>query len=278
MLFGAELEGGIGLEPTRLGSPIVARGDGGADLLQERRDDVEVGLGVIALPFLRIGRVEAGERFRCGRLDGLRSRDPRCRARCRRASSGVGRVPSAPLWSRRRRCARDMTAGRQRLLAAPSRKVIASWISIGTVTVPPATPRAYSIGTSPRNRVSWPARRACSAGARGAARKASRSYRARSVTEPTAAESSSRCRADELVEQPVEALCRRRATLGDVGWPDDQPVATSAGRCSSGLGGEPASRTRGGFGQLRSGRATRRCRADPPRQPARPARSRSRRP
>ena len=43
--------------------------------------------------------------------------------------------------------------------AAPSRNVIASWISKGTVTRPSETPRPYSTGTSARKRRNWPARR-----------------------------------------------------------------------------------------------------------------------
>ena len=106
MLLGAELEGGVGLESTRLGAPIVACGDGGADLLQERRDDVEVGLGVVALPFIGIGRVETGERFGCGRLDGLRSRDLR-------AARGVGEHRLELVECRLRRSGRGSVGARE---------------------------------------------------------------------------------------------------------------------------------------------------------------------
>ena len=54
--------------------------------------------------------------------------------------------------------------------AAPSRNVIASWISKSRVTRPSFTPRPYSMGTSMRNRSSCPALRASSSSDNGAAR------------------------------------------------------------------------------------------------------------
>ena len=57
-LLGAELEGRVRLEAARLGAPQVAGDRERRDLLQQRRDDVEVGLGRAGLPVVRVDVVQ----------------------------------------------------------------------------------------------------------------------------------------------------------------------------------------------------------------------------
>ena len=109
--------------------------------------------------------------------------------------------------------------------AAASRKLIASWISNATVTRPPSTPRSYSIGTSRRKRSSWPARRACSAGASGAARNPSScrstapTARSTSARSPPRAVSSSCASAASSCSDAASATLRPVAAGEDAGVP-----------------------------------------------------------
>ena len=97
--------------------------------------------------------------------------------------------------------------------AAPSRNVIASWISNSSETLPSLTPRPYSIGTSLRNLSSWPARRSWSASLSGAARKPSSALSPPRETAAVSRPSAARC---ERREQRVGPLRARRIVLGEV--------------------------------------------------------------
>ena len=154
------------LRPTR-------RRRGRLEPVERRRDHVEVGgLGGV-LP-RRSGRASPRS---CERRVGRRRNRVRvgdCVAAARRAR-GVAEVVSAASM---RRVAAASRASRSdsrsaKAPAAPSRNVIASWISKSSATLPSLTPRPYSIGTSLRKRSSWPARRSCSRLVSGAARKPS---------------------------------------------------------------------------------------------------------
>ena len=108
--------------------------------------------------------------------------------------------------------------------ATASRKLIASWISNASVTRVPSTPRSYSIGTSRRKRSSWPARRACSAGSSGAARKPSSSARRRRPQPRPSRLRAERRRLLQPVERALELRGRRVAALAPVARLDDRRV------------------------------------------------------
>ena len=173
-LLGPELEHPVRLEPRLLGgSPVPAR-HGTLEPVERGGDDVEVrSLGGV-LP----GGREARHRLRRGRRRRrreMRSADAATVAAARR-SEERRRASSAP-----RRCGASRPASRgsssdsmsANAAAAPSRNVIASWISKSFVTRPSCTPRPYSIATSFTNRCSCPARRSTSSRASGTARKPS---------------------------------------------------------------------------------------------------------
>ena len=121
--------------------------------------------GGCLLPRLGIEPVDQLERALRLRRDAL-GRGDGAAADGARVEIAAERLEDRGQLARRRGVALRAAWGRCRR-ARPRRRrgtLIASWISNGTVTRLPSTPRSYSIGTSRRKRSSWPARRACSAG------------------------------------------------------------------------------------------------------------------
>ena len=234
-LLGAELEDPVRLQPRLLRPAPAARLRGRREAVDRGCDDVEVGAGGRLLPGIGVEVVDqlqsaVGARADC--LGGLRPGPQRPRPACCRAprrSSVSSRVAAG---------SRASNSGEMSASAAATafRKLIASWISNASVTRVPSTPRSYSIGTSRRKRSSWPARRACSAAASGAARNPS----SRRSTSSTAACGRSGRRAArgnliQPVERALEFCSRCVAALAAVARPDDRGVPVRECR----LFGEP---------------------------------------
>ena len=86
-LLGAELEEGVGLEPSLLGVSELPCRDRALEPVERGRDDVEVGGGARIAPLVRIQAVDQGERFVGRRRYVVRIRDgvvARSRAQIRR--------------------------------------------------------------------------------------------------------------------------------------------------------------------------------------------------
>ena len=150
-LFRPELEDRVGLETSLLGGAVLACGGRAPKPAQRRADDVEVRARGRALPTL--GKAaSARSSARPGRPRRVRARRPWYPVPPCRATDRVARAPSRSAPSRRGRAGIERACRSPNAWAAPSRKVIASWISKRRVTRPSATPRPYSTGTRPRKR------------------------------------------------------------------------------------------------------------------------------
>ena len=206
-LLGAELEDAVRLEPRLLGPPPLARrGRGsraGRAWPRSRRSRPSP-----RRPSSRAGRAVGGRSSAASVVASTASGSATASA----AAGGRERV--AELGERRADCrvaagvAASSTGSRSaNAPAAPSRNVIASWISKSRVTWPSSTPRPYSIGTSSRNRSSWPARRSSSASAE---RRRAEALERRSVGRGASAASSPARRGRRAAGTPRRASRRGR--------------------------------------------------------------------
>ena len=242
-LLRAELEERVRLEPRLLGLRRTRRrATAPCDAVERRADDVEVGRA--SASFHSSGktpsaRSSASSVERLDRVLGSATRSPRaaCAERARRARRRASSMRAAPP----RRAGRARLSRSPNACAAPSRNVIASWISKSSVTRPSSTPRPYSTGTSARKRRNWPARRCSSSAESGAARKPGERRVERRARLRVRGRRRRRARPPASASKPRRALGRAAASaLRAIRSREDVEVAARERRLAAAAGREAA--------------------------------------